>query len=193
VTSDPDPTLIQKAQEGDRESIRILLETVAPSVRQWALARSGDPDTAADLSQEVLVLLLRKLATYRGESRFLAWLFTVTRNQAVEAARKRARQRKKMDRYKGTMDWGDKTTRQDELGVDRERIRDLVSTFLKELPTRQREVFQLVDLQGLSSPEVGDILDLAPGSVRVALLKARRALRGKILDRHPEIAEEFLS
>jgi len=193
VTPDPDPDLIRRAQEGDEDSLRELLEQVVPSVRQWAMARAGDPDGADDLTQEVLVLLLRKLGTYRGDSRFLTWVFTVTRNQAIERSRRRGRRRKKMERLRTKTDPGAGTTRQDDSRLDRERIRELLTLFVKELPTRQREVFQLVDLQGLSSPEAGAVLNLPPGSVRVTLLKARRALRRRILEDKPEIVEEFLS
>ena len=77
--------------------------------------------------------------------------------------------------------------------VDRERLGDLIAAFVRDLPERQREVFQMSDLQGLSSPEIGRVLELDPGSVRAALLKARRALRRKILEKHPEFVEEYLS
>ncbi len=60
------------------------------------------------------------------------------------------------------------------------------------LPRRQREVFQMADMQGLSSPEIGKILGLNPGGVRAALFKARRTLRRRILDQHPEFVEEYL-
>jgi RNA polymerase sigma-70 factor (ECF subfamily) len=76
--------------------------------------------------------------------------------------------------------------------IDRTRIRSLVEAFVSDLPPRQREVFQLSELQGLSSQEVGTILGLAPGSVRAALLKARRSLRRRILEQHPEFVEEYL-
>ena len=59
---DPDPILIEMAQRGDRESLRDLLEEISPSVRQLAMAHTGDPDTASDLCQEVFLLLLRKIS-----------------------------------------------------------------------------------------------------------------------------------
>lgn len=190
---DPDPALVRKAQEGDRGALRGLLEMVGPSVRQWALAHTGDPDAAADLSQEVFLLLLKKISSYRGDARFLSWLFTVTRNQALEEIRRRKRLERKMNRFKahegvllGTANPGGDR-------VDRERVRTVLDTFIQELPSRQREVFQLADLQGLTSPEIGEILQLKPVSVRAALLKARRFLRRRILESHPELVEEFLS
>jgi RNA polymerase sigma-70 factor (ECF subfamily) len=190
---DPDPTLIKRAQLGDRESLKALLEEVSPSVRQWALAHTGNPDAASDLCQEVLLLLLQKISSFRGEARFLTWLFTVTRNQALEGARRKRRREKKMIRFKAETGDMPSTSNPGGVHVDRKRLGDLIAAFVGDLPERQREVFQMSDLQGLSSPEIGRILELDPGSVRAALLKARRALRRKILEKHPEFVEEYLS
>jgi RNA polymerase sigma-70 factor (ECF subfamily) len=189
---DPDPGLVLRAQEGDREALKTLLEEVGPAVRQWAFAHTGDVDAASDLSQEVLVLLLRKISSYRGDARFLSWLFTVTRNQALEGLRRRGRRSKKMDRFKAEMGEGASAVNDGEAGVDRKRLGDLVRAFVADLPQRQREVFQMAELQGLTSPEIGAILELSPVSVRAALLKARRSLRRRILEDHPEFVEEYL-
>jgi RNA polymerase sigma-70 factor (ECF subfamily) len=190
---DPSPDLIRKAQAGDRESLKALLREIEPPVRQWALAHAGDPDSAADLCQEVFLLLLRKLGSYRGDARFLTWLFAVTRNQALEATRRLKRHERKMSRFKVETAGRSPGARDEGSTLDRERLKDLVGTFVRDLPARQREVFQLADLQGLSSPEIGSILNLKPGTVRVALLKARRTLRKKILENHPEFVEEYLT
>ena len=190
---DPSPDLIDKAQRGNREALRSLLEQIDPAVRQWALAHTGDPDSAADLSQEVFLLLIRKIGSYRGDSRFLTWLFSVPRNQALEELRRRRRQEKKMNRLKVELKAGPTHSSQRPGDVDRQRLRGLIGVLVDELPPRQREVFQLSEMQGLSSPEIGEILELAPTSVRAALLKARRSLRKKMLERHPEFVEEYVS
>jgi RNA polymerase sigma-70 factor (ECF subfamily) len=190
---DPSPDLIKQAQGGDREALRSLLEEVERPVRQWAFSHTGDPDSAADLSQEVFILLIRKIGSYRGDSRFLTWLFSVTRNQALEEVRRRRRQEEKMNRYKVRQDAGPRYSTQESAEVDQKRIRGLIGAFMEELPPRQREVFQLSELQGLGSTEIGEILGLAPGSVRAALLKARRSLRKKLLEQHPEFVEEYVS
>lgn len=190
---DPDPKLIQKAQRGDRKSLEVLLKEVGPPVRQWALAHTGDPDSAADLAQEVFVILLRKLPSYRGDSRFLTWLFTVTRNQALEGVRRKGRHEKKMTRLKVENGGNASADPNPASDLDRERIGSLVAAFVHELPRRQREVFQMSEIQGFTSPEIGKILELDPGSVRAALFKARRTLRQKILENHPEVVEEYLA
>lgn len=191
--AEPDPALLRRAKRGERAALHSLLEAVGPVVSQWALARTGDADDAADLAQEVLILLVRKLPTFRGDSRFLSWLFTVTRNQAIEAHRSKGRRERKMERLSTVLAEGDGDTPGPDSGIDGGRIRQVLETFLQGLPQRQREVFQMAEIQGLSSPEIGEILHIEAGSVRAALFKARRTLRRRILDQHPEFAEEYLS
>ena len=188
---EPDPTLIQRARQGETAALGSLLAEVGPVVAQWAMARTGDSDEAADLAQEVLILMTRKLASFRGDSRFLTWLFTVTRNQAIERHRSLARRERKMERLTSHMAKDNPVPRGPESEIDGARIRNVVGSFLRELPQRQREVFQMAEIQGLTSPEIGQILGLEPGSVRAALFKARRTLRRRILDQHPELVEEY--
>lgn len=188
---DPDPKLIRRAQDGDREALGELLKEISPAVSQWALACTGDPEDAADLAQEVLILVVRKLGSYKGRSRFLTWLFSVTRNQAIEAGRRNARHKRKMERVSVQVVEGSTESNVGEW-LDRRRIASVVHAFLAGLPTRQREIFQLAELQGLSSPEIAKIMKVEPGTVRASLFKARRTIREKILQAHPEFAEEYL-
>lgn len=191
-TPDPDPALVRRAQAGDRESLRALLESVEGPVRRWSLAITGDAQEAADLAQEVLVLLLRKLPSYRGEARFLTWVFSVTRNRALEERRREVRIKRKAERVGASIGPEVGVAASQERERDMERIMEVVSTFANGLPERQREVFVLSEIQGMSSPEIAALLGIEAVSIRAALFKARRTLRLKILEGHPELVEEYL-
>ena len=56
----------------------------------------------------------------------------------------------------------------------------LVSAF-RELPRRQREVFDLVELQGMTAAQAAELLGIRPATVRVNLFKARAALRRRLI------------
>lgn len=191
-TPDPDPALVRRAQAGDRESLRALLEAVEGPVRRWSLAITGDAQEAADLAQEVLVLLLRKLPSYRGEARFLTWVFSVTRNRALEERRREVRIKRKAERVGASIGPAVGVAPSQERERDMDRIMEVVSTFAEGLPERQREVFVLSEIQGMSSPEIAALLGIEAVSIRAALFKARRTLRLKILEGHPELVEEYL-
>ncbi len=68
---------------------------------------------------------------------------------------------------------------------------EVARTFFSELPERQREVFDLVELQGYTAVEAADMLVMSASTVRVHLLRARRTLRARIMEQHPALAEDF--
>jgi RNA polymerase sigma-70 factor (ECF subfamily) len=69
-----------------------LFRRYHPKVAAWSLRFCGDREAAADLAQEVLLRVHERLDTFRGDSRFSTWLYTVTRRVAInrgEASRRR--------------------------------------------------------------------------------------------------------
>jgi RNA polymerase sigma-70 factor (ECF subfamily) len=92
-----------------------------------------------------------------------------------------------------THDTDSESPRQPDHVAGEHGIADVVREFLTELPQRQREVFNLVDLQDATSIEVSEMLNMKPVTVRANLFRARRALRARILERHPALAEEYRS
>jgi len=185
------PELVQRAQSGDRDGLRELVEAAYPTVHRWALVRTGDAMEADDLTQDVMIQMIRKLSRYRGKSRFSTWLYTVTRNAAADGFRRAKRRADVAEDPRAVEAFTPKAPVSADQQVDDGAASDMVQAFFRELPLRQREVFDLVELQGLSSPEVAERLGIEPVSVRAHLFKARKALRIRILEARPELAEDF--
>jgi len=182
---------VRAARSGDRAALQELVSRAYPMVRRWCLVRTGDPSDADDLTQDVLVQMMHRLDTYQGGARFTTWLYTVVRNAAIDRLRRdRRRERLRTDPLATERTAADPHPRPDQ-GADRTLLARMLRTFFEELPARQREVFDLTELQGLSASEVAEILGIEPVSVRAHLFKARRALRARILECHPEVAEEW--
>ncbi len=183
--------LVEKAQAGDRQALSDLLRGCHPQVHRWALSLTGDPDDADDVAQEVLVRVHRNLGKYGSRSRFTTWLYQVTRNAALDQRRgKQRRERLATHEHRDELHRDtDHADRLDEL--HRSSVADLVRSLFDELPERQREVFDLVDLQDCKPVEVSEMLGMNPSTVRAHLLRARRTIRRRILERHPEVAEEY--
>lgn len=184
------PELVAGARGGDPEALEALVSRAYPVVHRWALVRTGDPAEADDLTQDVLVRMIQRLDAYQGDARFTTWLYTVTRNAAADRFRRQRRRRRLEDdpRTPGGV-LPDAPASPDEL-AGCEEMAGLVRTFYQELPARQREVFDLADLQGLPSPEIAERLGIEPVSVRAHLFKARRALRTRILEACPRLSED---
>ncbi len=176
---------------GDEPAFERLVRLFYERVHRWALARTGDRDEADDVTQETLVRLHRSLPSFDGRSRFTTWLYQVTRSAAADLHRKQARRARLFSKLKGQLPAQPIDPRVNEVVADERRAGDLVKAFLEQLSERQREIFDLVDLQGFSTVEVSAMLKMEPVTVRSHLFRARRAIRTKILESHPELVEGY--
>ncbi len=183
-------TLVKEAQAGDEAAFERLVRLYYERLHRWALAKTGDRDDADDVVQEALLRMHRSLAGFDGRSQFTTWMYQVTRSAAADLHRRRSRRRRLGAQLEaGTPVEPQGASQEGEL--DRRRVAGLVRAYLEELSERQREVFDLVDLQGFGSTEVGSMLGMEPVTVRSHLLRARRAIRAKILEHHPELVEGY--
>lgn len=188
MTSDRDDriqALVRRAQEGGAPEFRALVEERFERIRRWAIGLTGSRDAADEVTQRVLIVLHRNLDGYAGRGRFDSWLYRVTRNAALTFLREE-RKHAELDENFPAEPGMHPVER-----LDVERTAELVRAFFRELPARQREVFDLVDLQGLEPSDVAQMLELQPSTVRVHLHRARSTLRTRILDQHPEIRERY--
>ena len=181
--------LVDGARQGDERALRALTERAYPVVRRWALVHTGDPTEADDLTQDVLVQMIRKMESFQGDARFSTWLYTVTRNAASDRHRKQARRTRLAESPTAYLELVPQAANDPAKEAARRELGDMLSVFFEQLPGRQREIFDLVELQGLSGAEVSHLLGIEPVSVRAHLFKARKRLRRLILQTSPELVE----
>src|SRR5256714_2799760 len=183
-----DAQLASLASAGDDTAFTALVTRFQSAVFRWSLIFARDPDEAEDIAQEVFVRVHRKIGDYRSDGPLEAWLYRLTRRTATQLRRKRGRRGRLMlspaarpERDIYTTDPGAR--------VDRQRAADVIRDMFFELPRRQREIFDLVDLQGLSPAEVAERTGMKPVSVRGNLFQARKAIRDGLLSTHPAYSE----
>ena len=175
--------LIREAGSGSVEAHGALSERYRGEVTGWAARVVRDPDEAEDVAQGVLSSLVRRLATFRGESRFTTWLFRVTRNAALDRRRTEARRAA----LRLTNDEAAAPAGEEVAVVE---LAALVRSYDNELTPRERDVFRAVDLEGAEAGVVARRLGIAPSTVRVLLSRARAKIRGKMLERHRDEVRE---
>ncbi len=184
---------IEAAQAGDADAFDRLARHALPSLRRWALVRTGDPDDAEDVVQRTLIKAYAAIGSLRGAGAFHGWLYTIMRNVAGELDRRaqsrdRALQRLESARAQDAVQEGQGRSPR---GSESTELADLVRTFLEELSDQQRAIMDLVDLQGMTPAEAGEMMGLKPSTARVHLLRARRRIRSRILAVRPSIVEDL--
>lgn len=191
VAESPEPldALAARARAGDEGAFAALAGAARERVRRWALVRTGDPDDAEDVAQEVAIRVHRGLARFEGRSAFTTWLYRLAVNAASELGRSRGR----IARLNAAaeLETAASPALADRIGeMENARAAALVRTLFAELPGRQREVFDLVDLQGHTPAEAAEMLEIEAATARVHLLRARRAIRERILAEHPNLLDD---
>lgn len=181
--------LVARAAAGEGDAFTELVLGHHALVFRWALVLADDPDEADDLAQAVWIKAHRGLGGYRGSAKFTTWLYRITSNTAVEFGRKRQRQwtALAMWRESGEGLAGAVPAHDD---LDEKQLIGVVRGMLGHLPPRQRAVFAMADLDGVTTAEIADRLEIEEATVRVTLFKARRAIRSRLLHQEPKLMEE---
>jgi RNA polymerase sigma-70 factor (ECF subfamily) len=183
-----DVQLASLASAGDDSAFTTLVARYHPAVFRWSLIFARDPDEAEDIAQEVFVRAHRQLSQYRSDGSLGAWLYAITRRAATQLRRSQ-RRRRRLSLSPGAAPLREVYTTDPGGRVDRERAANVIRELFSELPARQREIFDLVDLQGLSPAEAAERTGMKAVSVRASLFKARSAIRKKFLASHPSYGE----
>jgi RNA polymerase sigma factor (sigma-70 family) len=183
-----DVQLASLASAGNDSAFTTLVTRYQPAVFRWALMFASDPDEAEDIAQEVFVRMHRQLPQYRSDGSLEAWLYAITRRAANQMRRTRKR-RGRLALSPGARPLREVYTTDPGGRVDRERAAAVIREMFSELPPRQREIFDLIDLQGFTPSEVAERTGIKPVSVRANLFKARSTIRARFLAMHPSYSE----
>ncbi len=147
--------------------------------RLWAVCRrlAGNDADAADALQEAMVLIVRRLDTFDGRARFTTWAHRVATNACLDELRRRGR-RPVLGLPDDDPGLGNGAVTVDRATpVDHEVTERLtVDEALARLPDEFRLPIVLRDLGGHDYAEIAAILDLAPGTVRSRIARARGRL-----------------
>jgi RNA polymerase sigma-70 factor (ECF subfamily) len=180
-------SLARLAGRGDARAFDKLARMLQPRLRRWAIAVVPDGDAAEDVAQAALIQVHRRLPGFRFEARVETWVYRIVRRAAADWFRTAKRNGSLRIR------WASVAAREysaTEPAIDERRISSLVRSAFQMLPSRQRVIFDLGDLQGRSTAEIAELLGIEETTVRVHLLRARRAIRERVIREQPALVED---
>ena len=172
AAAERDGALVLRARDGDQGAFDVLVRTYMEQAFRVAYRVVGHREDAEDLVQESFLAAYQYLDSFEIGRPFGPWLIRIVLNRGSNLRRARARRsmEPETDGVSDAPSALDETER-----VDTGRIlRDALAT----LSERQRLIVTMFDVDGLTSTEIGEMLELAPGTVRWHLHEARRHLRG---------------
>ena len=167
-----------RAAQADRAAFEVLYRRYLDRVYGYAFYQLGDHHDAEDATERTFLAALRALPTFRDEgATFRAWLFRIAHNTIANAHRSRFRRRAEplpegLERAAPNADPAG-------LVLQAEEARHVLRA-VAELPADRRQVVLLRFVDGLSSREIGQVMDRSEGAARVLLHRALRDLAARL-------------
>jgi RNA polymerase sigma-70 factor (ECF subfamily) len=174
--AEPAPALLEACARGDRVAFGALYEATRDRVYCLALRLSGDSAEAADLTQEVFLKLLTRVAQFRGGARFTTWLHRIVVNMFLD----RRRTARPLVPLAAVSAAGPCATERNASQAETAR---LLAAGIAGLEPTLRVPLVLRFVSGLSYEEIAAVLEVPMGTVASRLSRALRALARALPDR----------
>jgi RNA polymerase sigma-70 factor, ECF subfamily len=209
---DDDRRLVEALRRGDGEAFAALVDRHTPAMIRVASAYVPSRAAAEEAVQDTWIAVMRGIDGFEGRSSLKTWIFRILTNVAMRSG---ARERRSMpfsalaqaeDTGEPAVDpdrflpadhelfgghWAIMPTRwpTPEEGLLAGETRDVIAHAIAELPPAQRTVMALRDVEGWTSEEVVEALEISPGNQRILLHRARSRVRTAIEAYHGAVVE----
>ncbi len=170
-------TDIKLAQDGDAKALETIVRSIQNRVYKLALRMLADQNAAQDATQEILIRIVTKLSTYRGDSRFETWMYRVATNYLLTARKVVANdpglsfQVFADDLLDGLAD-EDTSAPEDHVMLNELRVKCTMAMLLC-LDRDHRAAYVLGDVLEFDHVEAAEILEITPSTYRKRLSRAR--------------------
>ena len=166
IASMTETELIDSCIANDRLAQKELYDRYKKAMYNVAFRITGDFELANDVLQDAFLNIFRALPKFRRESTLGAWIKTIVIRAALKKIKKQPKEESLEEYHTGHLiDWGDYLQA------------EYLEKAILSLPDGYRTVFVLIEVEGYSHKEVGDILGISTGTSKSQLFYAKRRLR----------------
>lgn len=183
MTRSEEDSIISAVLSGDRNAFEAIVLEYQKPMYNLALKMLGNEQDALDVTQEAFLSAYKNLKKFCGDSSFSTWLYRIATNLCLDSLRSDKRKKNIVSissmRGEDDEDWElqipDPGPTPETLLEKKELKRD-VSRAMEALPDIYRQTLFLREISGLSYEEIGQTLDLEPGTVKSRIFRARKKL-----------------
>ena len=173
-----------------------LVDRHGDKIFRTAYRITGDMNAAEEVLQNVFIILVQSLRSFRNDSKFTTWLYKVAMNTSFMYLRSKKKVNDNEMKIEDLTRFDESGNLQDVFlkdwsNVPEDKIlskegKTKLEEAIDELPEKYKSVFQLKDIEGLPNQEVADVLDLSLPAVKSRALRARLFLRERLSDYYQE-------
>ena len=164
-----DAQIIQQVLQGNDAAIDDLVRRYYDEIFRYIVRMGCSNEEAMDLTQEVFIIMMKSIATYKEQGHFRAWLYKIAHNQTMNVFKRKKRELVHFinEEKSGIM------TDFSEAVADQAFVEEL----LKQLPAKQRDVLILKYYHGFKSKEIAKITNSTLPAVKSRLFQALQKLK----------------
>ena len=175
-----DIKLIEECRSGNFDNFRKLVELTSPFAYSVAFRMLGDDDQAKDVVQETMIAIWQKLKKIKTAEVYKTWTYRIVVNKCYDEMRKKKRN---PEFSADDQTWGVISNRISEgpsAELENGETSKIICILTEKLSHKQKAVFVLSDLEGMSNDEVSAITGMSKSAVKANLYHARKSISGKI-------------
>jgi RNA polymerase sigma-70 factor (ECF subfamily) len=191
--AEQDGALVERAQQGDKQAFRQLVERHQRRAFAIAIGLVRDENDAREIVQEAFLRVYRSLDRFQGGSSFFTWLYRIVVNLSIDLIRKPARREAELVEgvapsseaeglpFVAHLDGADPVR-----AIERQQIAGRIAEALDALPSYHRTVILMREVEGMSYQEMADAMQVSKGTIMSRLFHARQKLQRALVDCYRE-------
>lgn len=173
--------LLERARSGDSAALERLLQQHQAQIYRFGMKMCRDPEDASDVLQDTMLAMARNVRDFRGASSISTWLYGIARSFCIKKRRK--------SKFAPSAEASLETEASEEIAelaaptlspddaLAGKQVASALEAAIHALEPMYREVLVLRDIEGLTAPEVAEVLEISVQAVKSRLHRARHAVR----------------
>ena len=175
-----DLELIEECRGGNFNNFRKLIELTSPFAYSVAFRMLGNEDQAKDVVQETMVTIWQKLKKIKTAEVYKTWIYRIVVNKCYDEMRMRKRNPEFVTDEKTWELIANSISEGPSAALENGETAKIINMLTEKLSSRQKAVFVLSDLEGMSNDEVSVIIGIGKSAVKANLYYARKSISEKL-------------
>jgi RNA polymerase sigma-70 factor, ECF subfamily len=180
-----DEEVVNRVLGGDSGLFELLIRRHDQRVYRLARAITRNEADAEDIAQETYLQAFQHLGQFEGRAKFSTWLLKIALHESLARYRENSRFEDLDEIAESVAGHTDPRSSPEQM-VARGEIGDVLKQAIDELPPTLRAVVMLREIEGMSTAEAAEVLEISEDNLNVRLHRAKAALREKLVDRAGE-------
>jgi RNA polymerase sigma-70 factor (ECF subfamily) len=175
-----DLRLIEECREGNFNNFRKLVDLTAPFAYSVAFRMLCNEDQAKDVVQETMVTIWQKLKKIKSAEVYKTWIYRIVVNKCYDQMRRRKRN---PEFVADDHTWeliSNRISEGPSMVLENRETAKIITILTERLSSRQKVVFVLSDLEGMSNDEISEITGISKSAVKANLYHARKSISEKV-------------